>query len=260
MIGVLIGASLLQPVLLSAESVAVRYREGSIHGFLALRTVEGKTLAAGDLIQVTHGNRVLSHLVFRFKDGSVDDETALFSQRLNFRLISDRHIQKGPAFPHPTDVSIKASTGQVTVRFTDKGHKKVETEHLDLPPDLANGMLINVLKNIRSNATETKISYLAATPKPRLVKLSVVPTSEEVFLIAGSHHRATRFVVKVELGGITGIIAPFLGKQPQDTNVWIASGEAPAFIKSEGPLYLGGPILSIEMTSPSWPRAPHSGR
>jgi len=40
---------------------------------------------------------------------------AVFSQRLNFRLISDRHIQQGPAFPHPTDLLIDASTGQVAV-------------------------------------------------------------------------------------------------------------------------------------------------
>ena len=80
-----------------------------------------------------------------------------------------------------------------------------------------------------------------------------------MFFVAGSSHQAIRFVVKVELGGITGIVAPLLGKQPADTNVWVAGGEAPAFVKSEGPLYLGGPICIIEMTSPYWPRAPHSG-
>jgi hypothetical protein len=155
---------------------------------------------------------------------------------------------------------INSSTGQVTVRFTEKGHKKVEREHLDLPPDLANGMLINVLKNIRPDTKETKISYLATTPKPRLVKLSIAPHGEETFLFAGSRRKATHFVVKVELGGITGIIAPLLGKQPADTHVWVVGGEAPALVKSEGPLYLGGPIWSIGPTSPMWERAPNSGQ
>ena len=228
-----------------------------MHGFLVLRTMEGKTLAAGDLIQVIRGDRVVSHLVFRFKDGSVDDETAVFSQRDNFRLVSDHHIQKGPAFPHPTDVLINASTGQVTVRSTDNnGHEKVETDRLDLPADLANGIILNVLKNIRSDAAETKVSYVAATPKPRLVKLSIAPAGEETFSVAGSRRKATRFVLKVELGGITGMIAPLLGKQPADTNAWIVGGQAPAFVKLNGPLYLGGPIWSIEMTSPVWPRSP----
>ena len=247
------GAILLQPCLLRAESVAVRYVEGSIHGFLALRTMENKILAAGDLVQVVRGNRVTSRLVFRFKDGSVDDETSVFSQSGSFLLISDHHIQKGPAFPHPTDVWIRASTGQVTVNSTDDdGHAKVDTDHLELPPDVANGILLNILKNVRPDTKETKVSYVAATPKPRLVKLSITPQGEETFLIAGSHRKATRFVVRVELGGLTGVIAPLLGKQPADNNVWIAGGGAPAFVKLEGPLYLGGPILSIQMTSPVW--------
>jgi hypothetical protein len=155
---------------------------------------------------------------------------------------------------------INASSGQVTVRFKDNGHDKVETDRLDVPPDLANGIVLNVLKNIPHDATETKVSYVAATPKPRLVKLSITPQGEEAFLVAGSGRKATRFVVKVELGGITGMIAPLLGKQPADTNVWIAGGQAPAFVKLEGPLCLGGPIWSIEMTSPVLQRAPRSAR
>src|SRR4051794_14152822 len=86
----LLAVVLLQPGPLLAEPVPVRYREGSVHGFLAVRTLEGKILAAGDLTQTVRENRVVSRLVFRFKDGSVDDETAVFSQERDFRLISDK--------------------------------------------------------------------------------------------------------------------------------------------------------------------------
>src|SRR3954447_8546058 len=92
--GFFFGIILLHPLCMPAEPIAVRYVEGSVHGFLALRTMEGKILAAGDLVQVVRGNRVTSRLVFRFRDGSIDDETAVFSQRGSFRLISDHHIQK----------------------------------------------------------------------------------------------------------------------------------------------------------------------
>src|SRR3954453_11280023 len=64
---------LLQLGPLPAEPIPVRYREGAVHGFLALRTLEGKTLAAGDLSQTVRGNQVESRLIFRFRDGSVDD-------------------------------------------------------------------------------------------------------------------------------------------------------------------------------------------
>src|SRR5690242_10632226 len=102
----LVAIILVQPHLMSGETIAVRSLEGSQRGFLVLRTLEGKTIAVGDQTQTVRGERVVSRLVFRFKDGSVDDETAVFSQRGNLRLISDHHIQKGPSFPHPMDVSI----------------------------------------------------------------------------------------------------------------------------------------------------------
>jgi hypothetical protein len=96
---------------------------------------------------------------------------------------------------------------------------------------------------------------VVATPKPRLVKLVITPHGEDSFSAGGSAHKATHYVVKVEIGGIAGAVAPLVGKQPADTHVWILGGEAPAFVKSEGPLYDGGPIWRIELTSPVWPQA-----
>jgi len=260
LIGLLVSAALLLLArALEAEQIPVRYKEGTVHGFLVLRTQEGKHLAAGDLIQVVRGDRLISELAFHFKDGSVDDEVTVFSQRDHFRLLSDHHVQKGPAFPHPMDVSIDASTGEVQVRSTEKRKDKVQTEHLDLPPDLANGMILTILKNIRPDTPETKLSYIVATPKPRLVKLKITPHGEDTLTAAGSPHRATQYIVKVELGGIAGVVAPLIGKQPQDTRVWILGGKAPAFVRMEGPFYESAPIWRIELTSPVWQQSQHSG-
>src|SRR5438874_1804342 len=55
---------------LTAEQVPVRHKEGLMHGFLALRTLEGKKLADGEMTQVTEGDRLIDDLIFRFKDGS----------------------------------------------------------------------------------------------------------------------------------------------------------------------------------------------
>jgi hypothetical protein len=248
-------ATLLRPVEMSAAPVAVRHTEGLVHGFLVLRTQAGETLADGDLIQVARGDRVTSRLVFRFKDGSIHDETAVYSQRRNFRLLNDHLVQKGPAFKQPMEVLIDGSTGQVTVRSTDDdGKEKVVTERLNLPPDVANGLVLTLLKNVRSDAPQMTVSMLAATPKPRIVKLAIVPQGEEPFSVGSSSRKATHYVVKVEIGGATGLVAPLLGKQPPDTHVWILGGEAPAFVKSEGPLYFDGPIWRIELVSPVWPR------
>ena len=237
-----------------AESVAVRHSEGIVHGFLALRTIDGATLADGDLIQTAVGDQVTSRLVFRFKDGSIHDETAIFSQLRNFQLISNHLIQKGPSFPQPLEMTVARANGTVTVRYTDGGKQKVANEQLALPPDLANGLVPTLLKNFGPSPSLTRVSMVAATPRPRLVKLAVSSAGEEPFSIGGSTRTATHYVVKVEIGGVSGLLAPLFGKQPPDTHVWILGGEAPAFVKSEGPLYLGGPMWRIELTSPVWPR------
>lgn len=63
----LFAAILLEPGLLSAEIIPVHYPEGTTHGFLALRSLDGKLLASGDLTEVLHGNEVVSHLIFVLK-------------------------------------------------------------------------------------------------------------------------------------------------------------------------------------------------
>ena len=56
-------------------------------------------------------------------------------------------------------------------------------------------------------------------------------------------------------GGIAGVVAPIIGKQPADTMVWILEGDAPGFVRQVGQLYEGGPIVSIELSGTSFPRS-----
>ena len=83
---------------LSAEPIPVRYEQGSSHGFLALKTLDGATIATGEATQVVSRGKVTSRLIFRFKDGSVDDDVTVFTQNKVFRLLTDHHIQHGPSF------------------------------------------------------------------------------------------------------------------------------------------------------------------
>ena len=151
-IALLLSVALLSTVVL-AEQVAVRHPEGLVHGFLALRTQNGTTVADGELLQNASGDRVTSRLVFRFKDGSLSDETSVFSQRGQFRLITNRLIQKGPSFPQALEMSVDAASGRVTVHYTeDDGEQKVADERMELPADLANGMILTLLKNVRAGS------------------------------------------------------------------------------------------------------------
>jgi len=216
---VLLLACLLQPTVLPAESVVVRHPEGVSHGFLVLRTLNGKPIADGESTQVAQGDRLTNRMWFRFTDGSIYDETTVFSQRGTFKLLSDHVLQKGPAFRRPLETTIDANSGQVTVRYTDDAKEKVLTERLELPPDVANGILFALLKNVQRSAPRTTVSYVVATPKPRLVNLEVIPQGQEPFSIGRHTHRAMRYVVKVKIGGVAGAIASLLGKQPPNNQV-----------------------------------------
>jgi hypothetical protein len=237
-----------------AESVAVRYTEGLVHGFLQLRGPDGRVIADGDLTQTPRGDRITSKIVFRFQDGSRHEETVVFSQRRQFRLLTDHVVQKGPSFPRPLDFSIDTRTRRVRMRYTDDGEETVVDEQMDLPPDLANGMIAVLLKNLPTGAGTVKLPIVAATSKPRLVRLEVTRAGEEAFSAGRTTHKAAHFVLKVEIGGVKGLIAPLVGKQPPDNHAWVLPGDAPTFVRSLAPLYADGPLWYIELTSPVWPR------
>ena len=85
----LVTSAFLLPVLsLIVDQVPVRYQEGHVHGFLMLRDLDDNLLASGTLIQSTRGNTVTTELSFHFKNGSAHQETAVYSQRRLFRLLS----------------------------------------------------------------------------------------------------------------------------------------------------------------------------
>jgi hypothetical protein len=226
----------------------VRYQEGITHGFLILRDEQGNAIAEGDLMQTAHGDRVSSRLVFHFKDGSVDDEFTTFSQRGKFRLLTDRHIQKGPSFKQPEDVRIDGARGQVVVQTEEKdGKQKTIAAHMALPPDLANGILFTLLRNLGPDAAQATFSLLVAMPKLRLVKLMANRAGEDSLAIGNSRRKAIDYELKIQLRGVSKTIAPLIGKQPPDLHIWILRNEVPTFVRFRGPLFEGGPIWQIDL-------------
>lgn len=235
-----------------AELVPVGHTEGLMHGFLALRSIDGKRLADGEISQYAEGNLVHSHLVFHFKDGSLYEEEATFSQNGKFRLRSDHLIQKGPSFEQPVETSIDASTGQVRVHYFDgDGKPKDVDQRMELPEDTANGLLFTLMRHLDPRASETVVSQVAMTPQPRLVQLVITPKGEEAFSTGAIRHQAVHYVVRIKLGGFAGVMAPLLGKQPPDLHIWIKRGVVPAFVKFEGPICNDGRIWRVELDEPA---------
>jgi hypothetical protein len=239
------------------QPVSARYLQGTFHGFLELRSQDNQVLASGDSIQVVHAGLITARTFFTFKDGSIDDETTVFTQGRTFHLITDRHIQRGPAFPHPTDVFVDTRTSQITVRTAGKdGKEQVDTTHLTLPANLANGMVPLALENLPPDSPGATLSMVVAAPKPRIVKLIISNVGEDPYSIAGASRKAIHYTIRIDLGGIAAIVAPIIDKQPPNIQIWIVAGPAPTFAREIGPLYPEGPIATIQLASPTWPDTP----
>jgi hypothetical protein len=246
------------------ELIPVHHKQGVSHGFLILRNLQGELLASGDLLQTVKGDQVTSELIFHFRDGSLHDEITVFSQAQTFRMLTDHLIQKGPSFPHPIDVSIDAPSGQITVSSSEDAKEKTSTKHIDIPEDAANGLLLTLLTNISGSAMAAKVSMVTTSSKPRIVKLAISQQGKTTFHLGDSKRQATDYDVKTEIGGVAGVVAPIVGKQPPDTHVWIFDGRAPTFLRFEGVLYEGGPIWRIDLASINWSQGraarTHQGR
>ena len=242
---------------LVAETIPVRYPEGVVRAFLALRAADATVIADGEFIQAGRGNRVTTRTVFRFRDGSLQDETAVFTQSGGFRLLSDRLLQRGPSFPRPMELRIDAAGGKIAVTYAENGSAKSLEEKRNLPLDLANGIVPVLLKNLSPETSSTTLSMVVASPKPRLVTLAVSRAGTAPLTRGRLSEKATVFRLHVELGGVAGrLIAPLVGRQPKDASVWILEGKAPGFMRSESQFYDGAPLWTIELAAPGYPGRP----
>jgi hypothetical protein len=232
--------------------VPVRYIEGSVHGFLELRTVDGALLAPGDLTQVVRDGWIESRMVFHFPDASVFEETVTFSQRGVFAMQTYHLVQSGPAFAEDLDATLSRSAAYVvTSRSHRNGKVKRYTGSLDLPPDVSNGMITTLAKNLSAHDTAT-VHIVAFTPRPRVIQLQIVPAGTQRVLVGPHAVTAVDFALRPRLGVLLGLFARVKGIRPPDSHAWIVGGDAPAFVRFEGPLY-AGPVRRIDLASPVWP-------
>jgi hypothetical protein len=236
-----------------AEPISVRHIQRPMHRFMVARSEAGKIIASGEFSQVVQGDEVTMRLTYHFVDGSIDDETTTYRQQSTFRLVRNHHIQKGPFFVKPVDFTVEASTGIATSRTTDRnGRIHVESEHMDLPDDLANGFVGTLLLNVPQNTTPFRVGMLAPVGGGRLIHILISPEGEQQFHIEGQTLKAAVFRIHPELGGIVGVIAQLIGLQPKDVMVWVLEGEEPAVVRIVGQLGGYGPVVNSELEGTSF--------
>jgi hypothetical protein len=234
-----------------AEPIAVRWAEGPTYGLVALSSLGGEVLADGELIQTVKRHSVESQLTFRFKDGSLHDEVVVFTQDKVFRLVSYRLTQRGPTFPDDMEVAFDRGSGHYQVRYREHAKDKDERHEgrVEMPADLYNGMGSLLIRHLSGRRGSGHL--LAFSPKPRLLRLELIPAGENAFLVGSVARSATRYLMKLEVPGLMGALATVAGKDPPDVHYWI-SNAAPGFLKFEGSMFLNGPIWRIEPSPARW--------
>ena len=239
----------------AAAPVAVHLKEGNARGFILLETLAGEVLAHGELRQDTVGDLIKSRLMLQFADGSRYDETVTYSQHRVFRLESYKLIQRGPSYPE-TDVAFDRKSGRYTAKVAPSKGAAQESASgtLELPPDVYNGMALTIIKNLPAGSGVA--GRLAVfTPKPRLIEMGIAQESSGTVKLGPSTLPVTPYLVKLEVGGLTGVVATVIGKDPPDLRYWVVGGaKVPAFGKFEGAMFLNGPVWRIRQTLIEWPR------
>lgn len=222
---------------------------------MVARSETGKVIANLEFSQAVNGDEVTMHAVYRFLDGSLDDEETTYTQQGRFRLIRNHHIQSGPFFARPIDFTIDAASGVVTSRSVDKnGRTHTVSKHMALPDDLANGIVGTLLLNVSPDTAPFRVGMLAPVGSGRLIRLLISPAEKQTVRLSNQIFPATVFRIHPELGGFVEFIASLIGLKPKDVMVWVLEGDDPAVAVIEGQLGGSGPVISSDLVGSTFAR------
>ncbi len=236
-----LSSALAAPV--AAEPVYVRVPETSTQAFPVLSSEIGEQLAAGEFIQTARDDRVETSLTFRFANGSLHEERAVYAQRGVLTLLRYRIAQFGPSFPENIEASIDRETGHYTVRYRTEpdGAWSKASGRFAMPLDVYNGMVPTLLKQLVPGARET-VQIVVFTPRPRLITVRIAPVRDEQVVSGGR----LRIALRYELRPDPGLFASLFVTDIKPAAAWVAGSDVPEFVKFQGQLYVTGPVWRIE--------------
>ncbi|MFP5229183.1 MAG: hypothetical protein ACLGXA_16325 [Acidobacteriota bacterium] len=243
---------LLVPMAVRAEGVPTRRKQEPMHQEYVVKSLDGKLLAKGEEVTTAEGDQVRSDLTFRFLDGSLDEQITTFTQGKVFHLIHDWHVQKGPSFPTPLDMTVDVPSRTVSWHQQKKGADTVSTVHMALPDDLGNGLVPLLVEKIPPGAAGVRVSWVAVAIRPLVVTVAIHPDTTRVDGLSPLAH-AHQYLLHVELHGLAFLVAPLIDKQPADLHFWVTDGAQPSFLRLAGPFYQGAPVWVVESVGPEIP-------
>jgi len=236
----------------------------SVHGFPALRNLEGRTLANGDFAQWLEDGRLHMRMRYDFEDGRRIEERAVFAfdRGLRQERWSWREDRDGQPIRH-FDVDLER--GIVSGEKHEKGEISRWDEEVDVQPGHAFAgfgfsIALKIHRERLVGGEPVTLDAVVFTPDPRVVPVELSYAGIEEMRMAGRVLRGDRFDLEPQIPWIVDLFVHAPG-----TRVWLTHPPPAAFLRSEGPLLEpGDPVIRVDLlpgegSGPAGPAASPSG-
>lgn len=224
----------LAPIELDVDPEAAGI-EGNAHGFPALRTLAGETLADGEFTQWLDGDRL--HVRIRYDFGPahwieersvIQQEPSLVQERWSWVEMREGSVQRR--------FEVDFLSGIATAEKLEKNELRRWSEQVELEPGraFAGAAWSLAIKSVRSRLVAgeaIQFRTVGFTPKPRAGTVEITRESLDRLPMSGRTLSGDRFRIHPK---IPWILRAFV--DVPDSLIWLASSPPAAFLRWEGPL------------------------
>jgi hypothetical protein len=229
------------------QQVEPRHHLGTLHGFPSMSDTNGQVIADGELTQERTGNRVRVRIRWAFADGREAEERDDF--QVDGTLAQTRFFwvetRKGTELRR-FEVDFPEGTARSMTR-NEKGEIQREDSKMDLPAGRAftgYGTALAVSELTPSPGDESRITFVAFTPKPRDVTLKVTRDKTERISVAGRSIPTDQYTLHPEIPFPASVFV-----SAKDAHLWLTHSPPPAPVRAEEPLIAkDDPVVVIDVT------------
>ncbi len=221
--------------------------EGDAHGFPALRTLAGDTLADGEFTQWLEGERL--HVRIRYDFGAtrwieerfvILQEPTLVQERWSWVEMRDGAVQRR--------FEVDFLSGNATSEKLDQDELRRWSEQVDIEPGsaFAGAAWPLAIKSVRSRLIrgETiRFQTVGFTPKPKAATVEISHSGLDRLPMSGRTLAGDRFRIHPR---IPWIVSAFV--DVPDSQIWLTNSPPAAFLRWEGPLAEpGDPLVRVDL-------------
>jgi hypothetical protein len=216
-----------------AGAVQLRYPQADLHGFPSMQNEAGELIADGELTQRKQGARLIVHATWRFRDGRVVVEDAVFALRPELAQQSFRWVERrGETELRRFEVDFRSRKAHAQ-KLEGKERKRWD-DTLDLQPGKAfagygTALAVSQLRDsLAAKDAVAELTFIAFTPEPRTVTLEVSRRQGERVRVAGRELGADLYTLHPRIPFPISIFV-----HAKDARLWFTHGAPPALLRAE---------------------------